>query len=56
MDDSIFISARNKSTYAHTYENQYLVDLTLSDHEGKLAKESVAQGPSRDTITRNSLT
>jgi len=40
IDDIVFISARNKSTYAHTYENQYLVDMTLSDLEDKLAKES----------------
>jgi len=40
IDDIVFISARNKSTYAHTYENQYLVDLTLTDLENKLAKES----------------
>ncbi len=40
LDDVVFISARNKSTYVHTYENQYLVDLTLSDLEGKLGRES----------------
>ncbi|MDP2182196.1 MAG: LytTR family DNA-binding domain-containing protein [Actinomycetota bacterium] len=40
IDDIVIISARNKSTYAHTYENQYLVDLTLGELEGRLAKES----------------
>lgn len=40
IDDIVFLSARNKSTYAHTYENQYLVDLTLGDLEEKLEKDS----------------
>ncbi|MDI6900982.1 MAG: LytTR family DNA-binding domain-containing protein [Anaerosomatales bacterium] len=40
MDDIVFISAKNKSTYVHTYENQYLVDLTLSDLEEKLSKDT----------------
>ena len=40
IDDIIYLSARNKSTYAHTYENQYLVDLTLGDLEGRLLRES----------------
>ncbi len=40
IDDIVFLSARNKSTYAHTYENQYLVDLTLGELEEKLGKES----------------
>jgi DNA-binding response OmpR family regulator len=40
IDDIVFFSARNKSTYAHTFENQYLVDLTLGDLEAKLSKES----------------
>jgi two-component system LytT family response regulator len=39
-DDIVYLSARNKSTYAHTHENQYLVDLTLSDLEARLAKDS----------------
>jgi DNA-binding LytR/AlgR family response regulator len=43
IDDIVFMSARNKSTYAHTYENQYLVDLTLGDLEKKLSKESFAR-------------
>ena len=43
IDDIVFLSARNKSTYAHTYENQYLVDLTLGDLEKKLSKESFAR-------------
>lgn len=40
IDDIIFLSARNKSTYAHTYENQYLVDLTLGELEEKLGHDS----------------
>lgn len=40
IDDIVFLSARNKSTYAHTYENQYLVDLTLGELEEKLGNES----------------
>jgi DNA-binding LytR/AlgR family response regulator len=40
IDDIVLLSARNKSTYAHTYENQYLVDMTLGDLEDKLLKES----------------
>ncbi|MCE5203614.1 MAG: LytTR family DNA-binding domain-containing protein [Coriobacteriales bacterium] len=40
IDDIIYISAKNKSTYVHTYENQYLVDLTLSELESKFAKEN----------------
>jgi two-component system, OmpR family, response regulator VanR len=43
MDDIVLLSARNKSTYAHTYENQYLVDMTLGELEEKLAKESFAR-------------
>ena len=40
IDDIIYVSAKNKSTYVHTYENQYLVDLTLGELEKKLARES----------------
>jgi DNA-binding LytR/AlgR family response regulator len=40
IDDIVLLSARNKSTYAHTYENQYLVDQTLGELEEKLARES----------------
>jgi DNA-binding LytR/AlgR family response regulator len=43
IDDIVFLSARNKSTYAHTYENQYLVDMTLGELEGKMARESFAR-------------
>jgi DNA-binding LytR/AlgR family response regulator len=39
IDDIVFVSARNKSTYAHTYENQYLVDTTLGDLQHRLARE-----------------
>ncbi len=40
IEDIVLLSARNKSTYAHTYENQYLVDMTLGELEEKLARES----------------
>lgn len=40
IDDIIFLSARNKSTYAHTYENQYLVDMTLGELETKIGAEA----------------
>jgi len=43
IDDIVFLSARNKSTYAHTYENQYLVDMTLGELEAKLVRESFAR-------------
>lgn len=43
IDDIVYLSARNKSTYAHTYENQYLVDLTLGDLEARLSRESFAR-------------
>lgn len=40
LEDIVYLSARNKSTYAHTFENQYLVDLTLGELEAKLGRES----------------
>ena len=43
IDDIVFLSARNKSTYAHTSENQYIVDFTLGELEAKLAKESLVR-------------
>ncbi|NTU72347.1 MAG: response regulator transcription factor [Coriobacteriia bacterium] len=43
LDDIIFLSARNKSTYAHTYENQYLVDMTLGELEEKMSREAFAR-------------
>ena len=43
IDDVVFLSARNKSTYAHTYENQYLVDMTLGELETKMARESFSR-------------
>jgi len=43
IDEIIYLSARNKSTYAHTYENQYLVDATLGDLEDRLGRESFAR-------------
>jgi len=43
IDDIVFLSARNKSTYAHTYENQYLVDMTLGELEAKMSRESFSR-------------
>jgi DNA-binding response OmpR family regulator len=43
IDDIVYLSARNKSTYAHTFENQYLVDLTLGELEHRLVKDSFAR-------------
>ena len=43
IDDIVFLSARNKSTYAHTSENQYIVDFTLGELESRLAKESIVR-------------
>ncbi len=40
IEDIVFVSARNKSTYAHTYENQYLVDFTVTELETKLGRDS----------------
>jgi DNA-binding LytR/AlgR family response regulator len=40
IDDVVYVSAKNKSTYVHTFENQYLVDMTLGELEKKLARES----------------
>lgn len=39
IEDIVFISAKNKSTYVHTYENQYIVDMTLAELEQKLNRE-----------------
>ena len=43
IDEIVYFSSRNKSTYAHTYENQYLVDLTLGQLEERLARASFAR-------------
>ena len=40
IDDIVYVSAKNKSTYVHTYENQYLVDLTLGEIEKRLLREN----------------
>lgn len=43
LGDVVYISAKNKSTYVHTYENQYLIDLTISELEERLSAESFAR-------------
>lgn len=40
IEDIVFLSARNKSTYAHTFENQYLVDMTLGEAVVRLSREN----------------
>ncbi|MBS3956416.1 MAG: response regulator transcription factor [Clostridiales bacterium] len=40
IDDVVFLSARNKSTYAHTFENQYLVDMTLGELEARIGPDA----------------
>jgi len=39
LEDVVYISAKNKSTYVHTYENQFLVDLTLTELEERLGTD-----------------
>jgi len=39
LEDVVYISAKNKSTYVHTYENQFLVDLTLTELEDRLGTD-----------------
>jgi len=39
LEDVVYISAKNKSTYVHTYENQFLVDLTLTELEERLGSD-----------------
>ena len=48
IEDIVFVSARNKSTYVHTFENQYIVDMTLGELEQKLNKEP-SSGPTAAT-------
>lgn len=43
IEDIVYLSARNKSTYAHTFENQYLVDATLGELEQRLERESFSR-------------
>jgi DNA-binding LytR/AlgR family response regulator len=40
LDEICYLSAKNKSTYVHTFENQYLADMTLKELEEKLLKDS----------------
>jgi len=40
LEEVVYVSAKNKSTYVHTYENQYLVDLTLSELEERLSSDA----------------
>lgn len=36
MDDVVYISARNKSTYVHTFDDQYLADASLAELADRL--------------------
>jgi len=40
IDDIVYVSAKNKSTYVHTYEVQYLIDMTVGDLEKRLLKSN----------------
>ena len=40
IDEIIYVSAKNKSTYVHTFENQYIVDMTLAELEEKLTGDA----------------
>lgn len=40
LEDVVYASAKNKSTYVHAYENQYLVDLTLTELEERLSRSA----------------
>jgi DNA-binding LytR/AlgR family response regulator len=55
IGDIVLLSARNKSTYAHTYENQYLVDMTLGELEDKLARESFVRVHRSHLVNLNSI-
>ncbi len=55
IEDIIFLSARNKSTYAHTFENQYLVDLTLGELEQRLAKENFVRAHRSYMVNLNKI-
>ena len=55
LGDIVLLSARNKSTYAHTYENQYLVDMTLGELEDKLARESFVRVHRSHLVNLNSI-
>jgi DNA-binding LytR/AlgR family response regulator len=55
LADIVLLSARNKSTYAHTYENQYLVDMTLGELEGKLSRESFTRVHRSHLINLNKI-
>lgn len=56
IDDIVYLSARNKSTYAHTYENQYLVDLTFGELEEKLGNEAFARVHRSYLVNLNKIT
>ena len=53
--DIVILSARNKSTYAHTYENQYLVDATLGELEERLVRDSFVRVHRSHVINLNKV-
>ena len=56
IEEIVYLSARNKSTYAHTYENQFLVDQTLGDLETKLGRESFSRVHRSYLVNLNKVT
>ncbi len=56
IDDIVFLSARNKSTYAHTYENQYLVDATLGELEEKIGPDAFVRVHRSYMVNLNKIT
>jgi DNA-binding LytR/AlgR family response regulator len=55
IPEIVFVLAKNKSTYVHTYEQQYIVDLTLSELEGRLERDSFHRVHRSFIINLNSI-
>lgn len=55
IEDIVFLSARNKSTYAHTFENQYLVDMTLAEAEVRLSRENFVRVHRSHVVNLNKI-
>ncbi len=55
IDDIVFVSARHKSTYAHTFEQRFIVDMTLSELEARLERESFVRVHRSYLVNLNSV-
>lgn len=55
VGDIIYVSARHKSTYAHTFENRFIVDMTLSELEERLERESFVRVHRSYLVNLNSV-